>query len=163
MNKKQLKIVTSVAIVILILSILPILWIGQYLHPFADDYVFGAEVYKTWNHTHSFLACIEGAWNVTTTMYHTWQGTYSACFLMALQPGVFGHYWLGPIILLFSLVSSTYTLLYMIIRKLLHASMIEYYFISTLFVIMTVQFTWSYYDAFYWYNGAMYYTLFYSM
>ena len=33
MNKKQLKIVTSVAIVVLILSILPILWIGQYLHP----------------------------------------------------------------------------------------------------------------------------------
>lgn len=48
-------------------------------------------------------------------------------------------------------------------RKLLHTSKLEYYFISTLFVIMTIQFPWSYYDAFYWYNGAMYYTLFYSM
>ncbi len=163
MNKKQLKIVTGVAIVVLILSILPILWIGQYLHPFADDYVFGAEVYQIWNDTHSFLACIQGAWNVATTMYHTWQGTYSACFLMALQPGVFGQYWLGPIILLFSLMGSTYTLLYMIMRKLLHTSNLEYLFVSTLFVMMTIQFTWSYYDAFYWYNGAMYYTLFYSM
>ena len=163
MNKRQLKVVTIVAFVILIMSILPILWIGQYLHPFGDDYVFGAEVYKAWNATHSFSTCIQAAWNVASTMYHTWQGTYSACFLMALQPGVFGHYWLGPIILLFSLVSSTYTLLYMVMRKLLHASKLEYYFISTLFVIMTIQFTWSYYDAFYWYNGAMYYTLFYSM
>lgn len=45
MNKKQLKIVTGVAIAVLIVSIIPMLWISQYLHPFADDYVFGAEVY----------------------------------------------------------------------------------------------------------------------
>lgn len=44
MNKKQLKIVTGVAIAVLIISIIPMLWICQYLHPFADDYVFGAEV-----------------------------------------------------------------------------------------------------------------------
>ena len=48
MNKKQLKIVTGVAIAVLIISIIPMLWISQYLHPFADDYVFGAEVYKIW-------------------------------------------------------------------------------------------------------------------
>lgn len=52
MNKKQLKIVTGVAIAVLIISIIPMLWISQYLHPFADDYVFGAEVYKIWNETH---------------------------------------------------------------------------------------------------------------
>lgn len=151
------------AIVVLFLSIIPMLWIGQYLHPFADDYVFGAEVYKIWSETHSFTACIQGAWDVATTMYHTWQGTYSACFLMALQPGVFGQYWLGPFILLFGLMGSTYLLLYVILRKLLHATKVECLFVSTLFTLMTVQFTWSYYDAFYWYNGAMYYTLFYSM
>lgn len=163
MNKKQLKIVTGVAISILIISIIPMLWISQYLHPFADDYVFGAEVYKIWNETHSFSACIQTAWSVAMTMYHTWQGTYSACFLMALQPGVFGHYWLGTFILISCLMTSTYTLLYMVMRKLLRSSKLEYLFVSTLFVLMTIQFTWSYYDAFYWYNGAMYYTLFYSI
>lgn len=163
MNKKQQRIVCIAAIVILIISIIPMLWIGRYLHPFGDDYVFGAKVYKLWNETHSLLACIQGARDVAMTMYHTWQGTYSACFLMALQPGVFGQYWLGPVILLFSLMGSTYTLLYMVMRKLLHASRMEYLFMATLFVTVTVQFTYSYYDAFYWYNGAMYYTLFYSL
>lgn len=163
MTKKQLKGITISAIVVLIVSILPILWISQYLHPFGDDYVFGADVYKIWSETHSFTACIQGAWHVAITMYHTWQGTYSACFLMALQPGVFGQYWLGPIILVFCLMGSTYTLLYMIMCRLLHTTLLEYLFASTLFVLMTIQFTWSYYDAFYWYNGAMYYTLFYSM
>lgn len=64
MNKKQLKIVTGVAIAVLIVSIIPVFWIGQYLHPFSDDYVFGAETYKIWNATHSISACIQGAWNV---------------------------------------------------------------------------------------------------
>lgn len=59
MNKKQLKIVTGIAIAVLIVSIIPMLWISQYLHPFADDYVFGAEVYKIWNETHSFPACVQ--------------------------------------------------------------------------------------------------------
>ncbi len=163
MSTKQLKITTGFSIGILIISIIPILWISQYLHPFGDDYVFGAYVYNVWNTTHSFPACIQAAWNVAMTMYHTWQGTYSACFLMALQPGVFGQYWLGPIILLFSLIGSTYTILYMLMRKILHTTLLEYLFVSTIFVLATIQFTWSYYDAFFWYNGAMYYTLFYSL
>ena len=70
MNKKQLKIVTGVAIAVLIVSIIPVFWIGQYLHPFSDDYVFGAEAYKIWNTTHSISACIQGAWNVAVKMYH---------------------------------------------------------------------------------------------
>lgn len=163
MNKKQLKIVTIVAIVVLIVSILPIFWIGQYLHPFSDDYVFGAEAHKIWNATHSFSACLQGAWNVAVNMYYIWQGTYSACFLMALQPGAFGAYWIVPIILSSSLILSTYTLLYVIMRKLLRTSKIEYLLVSTVFVLINVQFVRSSYDAFYWYNGAMYYTLYYSL
>lgn len=163
MSTKQLKITTGFSIGILIISIIPILWISQYLHPFADDYVFGAEVYKVWNATHSFPACIQSAWNVAMTMYNTWQGTYAACFLMALQPGVFGQYWVGTFILLFSLMSSTYTILYLLMRKILHTNLLVYLFVSTIFVLTTIQFTWSYYDAFFWYNGAMYYTLFYSL
>ena len=163
MNKKQLKRVTIAAMVILILSIIPILWIGQYLHPFSDDYVFGAEAHKVWNTTHSLTACMVAAWDVAVSMYHIWQGTYSACFLMALQPGAFGVYWLVPILLLSSLIASTFTLLYMIMRKVLHTTMLEYLFVSTIFVLINVQFVYSSYDAFYWYNGAMYYTLYYSL
>lgn len=163
MNQRLLKSQTILAICILILSIIPLLAMGPYLHQFADDYVFGAPVYKTWTATHSLGACIQAAWGESMRIYHSWQGTYSACFLMALQPGIFGKYWLVPIILLGGLVSSTYTLGYMVLRRLLHIGKMEYAFISTLFVLMTIQFLWSYYDAFFWYNGAMYYTLFYSI
>lgn len=163
MTQKHLKGITIISTAILVVSILPILWIGQYLHPFGDDYVFGAKAYQVWTETHSFLPCIKAAWEVSMTMYHTWQGTYSACFLMALQPGIFGQYWLGPIILLFCLIGATYTLLYMVMRKILNIPPTEFLCISTLFVLLTIQFTSSYYDAFFWYNGAMYYTLFYSL
>ena len=163
MNKKQLKIVTGVAIAVLIVSIIPVFWIGQYLHPFSDDYVFGAEVYKIWNATHSISACIQGAWNVAVNMYHIWQGTYSACFLMALQPGAFGAYWIVPILLASSLIMSTYALLYLIMRKLLHTTRTEFLLVSSVFALINLQFVDSAYDAFYWYNGAMYYTLYFSM
>lgn len=163
MNQKLFRSQTILAICILILSIIPVIAIGPYLHMFADDYVFGAPVYQTWTATHSLGACIQSAWAESMHIYHTWQGTYSACFLMALQPGIFGKYWLVPIILCGGLITSTYTLAYMILRKLLHVSKMEYAFVSTLFVLMTVQFVWSYYDALYWYNGAMYYTLYYSL
>ena len=66
MSTKQLKITTGFSIGILIISIIPILWISQYLHPFGDDYVFGAYVYNVWNTTHSFPACIQAAWNGLT-------------------------------------------------------------------------------------------------
>lgn len=163
MNQKLFRSQTILAICILILSIIPVIAIGPYLHMFADDYVFGAPVYKTWMTTHSFGACLQSAWAESMHIYHTWQGTYSACFLMAMQPGIFGKYWLVPIILCGGLITSTYTLAYMILRKLLHVSKMEYAFVSTLFILMTVQFVWSYYDAFFWYNGAMYYTLYYSL
>lgn len=97
MNQKLLKSQTILAICILILSIIPIVAIGPYLHQFADDYVFGAPVYKAWTATHSLGACIQAAWDESMHIYQTWQGTYSACFLMALQPGIFGKYWLVPI------------------------------------------------------------------
>ena len=148
MNQKLLKSHTILAICILILSVIPVVAIGPYLHQFADDYVFGAPVYKAWTATHSFGACIQAAWAESMHIYQTWQGTYSACFLMALQPGIFGKYWLVPIILLGSLILSTYTLGYTILRRLLHISKLEYTFISTLFVLMTVQFVWSFYDFF---------------
>lgn len=91
MNQKLLKSHTILAICILILSIIPVVAIGPYLHQFADDYVFGAPVYKAWTATHSFGACIQAAWAESMHIYQTWQGTYSACFLMALQPGILAN------------------------------------------------------------------------
>lgn len=61
MNQKLLKSHTILAICILILSVIPVVAIGPYLHQFADDYVFGAPVYKAWTATHSFGACIQAA------------------------------------------------------------------------------------------------------
>lgn len=82
---------------------------------------------------------------------------------MALQPGAFGVYWIVPILLASSLILSTYALLYLIMRKLLHSTQTEFLFVSSVFALINLQFVYSAYDAFYWYNGAMYYTLYFSM
>lgn len=69
MNQKLLKSQTILAICILILSIIPIVAIGPYLHQFADDYVFGAPVYKAWTATHSLGTCIQAAWDESMHIY----------------------------------------------------------------------------------------------
>ena len=58
MNQKLLKSHTILAICILILSIIPVVAIGPYLHQFADDYVFGAPVYKAWTAEANMISTI---------------------------------------------------------------------------------------------------------
>ena len=97
------------------------------------------------------------------TMYHTWQGTYSACFshgstTRSIRPilawNIHLDFQFGDLHLHFIIYGYA---------KITPFVQIGISLRIYPFVLMTIQFTWSYYDAFYWYNGAMYYTLFYSM
>ncbi len=96
MSRHQLRNVSIAAIVILAISVVPMLWIGRYLHPFADDYVFGAKVYNVWNETHSFLACIQSAWSVAMNMYHHGRAPIQHVFLWLSSLGSSGTTGLGP-------------------------------------------------------------------
>lgn len=157
------KNLAGMAIAFLIVSVVPLLFLSSYIYPASDDYVFGAQTYTTWIQTHSFWETLKAAVQVARDMYFTWQGTYSACFLMALQPGVFEAYWLTPFILLLSLIGSHYCLFYLVLRKRWKVETSVFLIISTTAVLMNVQFVDSPRDAFYWYNGAVYYTFYYSV
>lgn len=163
MKNKEYNILTAVAMVLMLASAIVCLYMGRYLHPFADDYAYGADAHQAFLHTRSVAECLGAAWQTAMHTYRTWQGTYTACFLMSLQPGVFGCYWVTPLLLLGSLVASTCLLMHMLMRRVLRAPRREYVFVATVFVLITTQFVYSPYDAFYWYNGGMYYTLFYSL
>lgn len=155
-------ILISMMMLLLIASIAISLYIGKYLHPFADDYAYGYAAYHEWLKSHSLTNCLQAAWNMSAITYNTWQGSYTACFLMSIQPGIFGMYWITPIILIISIVLSTYLLAYILMRKILRTSIENFLFVSTMFVLINIQLIHSPYDAFYWYNGAIYYTLYYS-
>lgn len=163
MDKIKYKSLTTLSVLLLFFTAATCLYTGKYLHPLADDYVYGADTRQTWLNTHSISACIQSALETTANIYDTWQGTYTGIFLMSMQPGVFGYYYITPLLLTGCLIISTYLLMFMIMIKLLHTSRREYIFVSTVFVLINMQFLYSVYDAFYWYNGGMYYILFYSL
>lgn len=156
--------VAIIVVVFFAISLIPLLLLSRYIHPSTDDFVFGADTYHAiLSGGNTIGSAIAAAASTAARMYQDWQGTYSACFLMALQPGVFDAYWVTPFILIFGYVFATYRLMYVVLRKIFKATKTQYVIIATTFLLMSIQFVASTYDAFYWYNGAIYYTFYYSV
>ena len=96
------KLIEYGIIVAFVLSLLPILWVSQYVYPQADDFGFGLRTHLAWMDTHSFVQVLKAAIDTAVFYWGDWQGTYTSSFLMSLQPGIFGEnrYHLVPGIIL---------------------------------------------------------------
>lgn len=162
-NNRAEKAHAYIIVTFFVLSLIPLLYIARYLHPTTDDYVYGAEAYHVWNATHSLWQTVQAALQVTSRIYHDWQGTYSACFLMAMQPDAFGLYWITPFVMILPFVAVNYWLAYLLLCKYLHADKWQYLIVSTTLITMSMQCMPSPVDAYYWYNGAIYYTFYYAL
>ena len=67
---------------ILLLSLIPLIWLGRYNYPTGDDYYYGAETHLVWQQTGSIIQTLDAACAGVADSYQIWQGTYSALFLM---------------------------------------------------------------------------------
>ena len=85
------KVAFWLALAAVVLMLVPMLLVARYNVPCADDYHFGAPTHAAWQATHSLAAVVKAAGEKVAERYANWQGTYSAMFLMALQPAVFGN------------------------------------------------------------------------
>lgn len=95
----------TVTMIILILAavvlLVPILRLAVYNHPCSDDFNYSTYVYHEWTRTHSVIALLGAAVRTAQLFWESWQGTYSAAFIMSLQPGIFGfgYYTLGTFLI----------------------------------------------------------------
>ena len=78
------------ALVLLAVLLVPMLMIAQYDVPINDDYSYGQNTVRVWNSTRDVAAVLKAALQMVRFVYYNWQGSYSAVFLMSLQPGIFG-------------------------------------------------------------------------
>ena len=161
-NQVNYKAALAVAIGLLVLSLIPLYALGMKAHPCADDYLYGVKTGEVWRETHSFVAVLKEAWSVTRESYNTWQGNSAALFLMCLQPAVFGAKWypVAPVLLLTSFVLAMMYFFTNALRRLLNAERAVAWTVAALITFCAVQFTYKPSDAFYWYNGGIYYTFF---
>ena len=92
-----------------IASLIPLIWIAFYNHPCVDDYSYGDSAYAAWRSTGSFWEAVTAAGKRTAQAYREWQGTFSAVFVMALQPGTFGVIWyqIGSVVILGTFITAS--------------------------------------------------------
>ena len=149
---------------LLVLSLLPIVILGFYNHPTGDDYYYGAEAHRAFVENGSAasgtVAAVTAAIKGVAHDYQNWQGTYSAMFLMRLQPTVFGesgYHWVTAVIVLL-LVSGIFYLLKVLLEEVLGVDRADRRLISGVLALLAVQTVPTASESLYWYNGSMYYT-----
>lgn len=170
MNKSFTKKITTknifyIILICFILSVIPLYTIGMYAHPSVDDYYYGTETVQVWNETHSITSVVKCSFDEMINTYNIWQGNFSAIFLMRLQPGIFGeqYYFIAPLILLSAYMGFSIFFFYTALKKIFK---VDSYLAATVGICLTfvsMQLCATPSDSFYWYNGAIYYTFFYSL
>ncbi|MEA5047606.1 MAG: DUF6056 family protein [Eubacteriales bacterium] len=150
---------------LLLLSLIPMFLIARYDLPLGDDVIYGSPVSLALEKDASVASALSAAAGVVREKYDSWQGTFSAIFLMALQPGVFGLsvYQITPYLMLGALIGSTLLLTYVLLRSLLGLSRRVWLLVGATLSFFSIQLCISPREAFFWYNGAVYYTLYHSL
>lgn len=146
---------------LLLLSLLPLLWLGKYNVMCIDDYDYGRRVHDTWQATGSFWASVETAWQQNMEFYQEWQGTYVSCFLMAMCPMNF-HYgiaWVVPVLMICMFSVSTFVLGRHILIKWLGCEKEGAALCMLLMLFVFYQVMEAPFEGIYWYNGSTHYVL----
>lgn len=144
-----------------IFSLIPIVFISVYSFPNADDFGFGNLTHKAYL-SGGILSMFKMAIYNVIDFYYNWQGTYSAIFLFSLQPGIFNeqYYFLSHLILISSFILANIYFLNVVLTKI---STKFKYIIILIILWIQIQFVYDAVSSFYWYNGSIYYTFFYSL
>ena len=175
------RIVTIAVVAVFILSLVPLVWMGLHARPSMDDYSFSASSSFYRNATIDFqpqyrqhyfqrsvrYAVVNGniftvgraVINTVADNYMDWQGTFSAIALFSIHPGVLfrhGAYPLTMLLTLLPLIAATAFLAKQLMGKGWLAP-------SALMLIAGVQFMPHVAQGLFWYNGAVFYTFFYSL
>ena len=165
--KGKSSIITAVTVCLLtIVSLIPIFIMAKYSMPAADDYSYSITTYHAWEETHNIFAVLKSAFEKIGETYNNWQGTFSAVLLFSLQPSVFGieFYGIGTIILVLALLFSNWYLVKTIAKKCFNYSKNSLVLILALVpTAISIQFLPDARESLFWWNGASYYTLFYSI
>ena len=141
------------------ISLVPLLWIGRYNYPGADDFTNGSKCRQIWMETHSLALVLKGAFTKAIEEWITWRGCFTSSFLSALPPNVFGERWyvITSWLVLGMLSVSNFYFLHKVFVKLLKADKYLSRCISALMSLVMVHCMVGRVEVFYWYSGAINY------
>lgn len=145
---------------LLLIALIPLLLIGRYAHPCADDFSYGYYTHAFWSTTHSLSETLHWALYQVKATYDTWQGTFSSVFLMSLSPAIWGegYYFFTPIIMLIMIIVPHFILLHILLVKYIGVSQSIWCTISSAITFLMIETLVSPVNALFWYNGSVHYT-----
>ncbi len=160
-DRLPMKRLTLYAGLLLLVSLVPLLWLGRYNVMCIDDYNYGVSVHDAWMATGSVTEALKAAWAQNMDNYQNWQGTYISCFLMSLCPMNFRYdvAWIVPFIMIGMFASSTFVLGKHILHKWLGADQVSSAFVMLVLLFLFYQVLEAPFEGIYWYNGATHYVL----
>ncbi len=149
--------IVCIAVCLLILA--PLLIIGIYSRPSADDFDYAYLTHQAVENNKGVFGILWAAWKTNLSFYNDWQGLYTSAFILALQPAIFGEklYALTP----FIVMGCAYLFLLLSVHLLNKAYIKKSFFYSATLalVLLTLLMLWlpSATEGLYWFNGAMNY------
>lgn len=146
-------------LILLLIALIPLIVIGQFAHPCADDYTYGYYTHAFWIGTHSIFQTLQWAFNQVKSTYATWQGTFSSVFLMSLSPAIWGEgfYFLTPIIMLTMIILPHFYLLKKLIVDFLNGSKSIWIISSCVICFLLIETMFSPVAGIFWFNGSVHY------
>ena len=164
--QKNLPVILAIlTVVVLAISLIPILYVSFYSHQLADDFKYSKYVHDVVISGGGFFRIIAAAFSQVKESYFNWQGTFSAIFLFSLQPGAFSDnlYFLTTFIMVFILIVSYFFFIDTFVVRWMKSRRSYGVLTAGLILFCSIQFVYDKKEGFYWYNGASYYTIFYSL
>jgi len=169
LNKNLNKLITKknifiLSIILTIIFLVPVLWVSFYTHPSADDFNYGVNTINVIK-DEGLLGVAAGSMKTLSHFYKTWQGTFSAIILFSLNPSVFGNnlYFLTTFIILGMLFLGLFYLIKQLVNNLLKADKTTMWIFLLAFFLLAVETMPDKVQGLFWWNGASYYMIFFSL
>ncbi|MCM1135705.1 MAG: DUF6056 family protein [Clostridium sp.] len=151
--------------VVYIVSLIPLLWIGWYNYPSADDYTIGNNSRQAWVSSHNIFKVLGAGIARGIEDWLEWMGYFTSNILMAIPPNSFHErlYVITVWVMLAMLSFSTVYLLQTIFVKVFRADKYTGRCAAVAMLFVTVQCMVGRVEAFYWYSGAANYMFVHGM
>lgn len=152
--------VGAMGVAALVAVLVPLVLISAYNHSYADDWHYGVWAHLALEQTGNVGVAIVTALEQVGKAWFDWQGTYSAIFLMAIEPSVFGEqcYVIAAPLVMASLVAGTLFFSHVVLVELMGADRGSWLGLSCLVVAVQLLLQPSPVEGIFWFNSAVYYT-----
>lgn len=148
------------SVLVLAAALLPLYRLALYAAPFYDDYG-GAQYVHAFYLEEGISGVFKGLFYAIHLMWYAWQGTYASIFFMGLMPATFGeqYYFIGLWVIITCITAAAFTLSYTLLKLFTKATGSERIGISAIAAFFLVELIRTAHQGFFWYNGAVHYTL----